>query len=198
MVDGNWRRWMETVQGPTYLISKEHSQKSTLVFDLRSKHRNCSCTLAKYRVLVTVWYYATKLPLPLTNSGLGIISSTHSWNYFNKTLKTRYSRNFRPAKKSAVRYVQVYVQGIKYPTALHPDSFLLLLNSIQPGATKGKPLVRAIIRSQFPVDLLQGLVVGSIIRNAGQAAGYSLLVFLHLVPCFCTFFRSVPNWNEVS
>ena len=25
----------------------------------------------------------------------------------------------------------------------------------------------------------------------------SLLVFFHLVPCFCTFFRFIPYWNEV-
>ena len=42
------RRWMETIQGPTYLIHKERSRKKypPLVFNIRSKHGNCSCTSA--------------------------------------------------------------------------------------------------------------------------------------------------------
>ena len=53
---------------------------------------------AEHGVLATVQYYITKLPLPLTSSGLGVLSSTHSQNYSNEALKTNYSRNFRPAK----------------------------------------------------------------------------------------------------
>ena len=42
----------------------------------------------KYGVVATVRYCATKLPVSLTNSGLSILSSTNTQNYFNKTLKT--------------------------------------------------------------------------------------------------------------
>ena len=91
----NSRRWMETIQEPTYLIHKEHSQnkypclrypqqtrklqpstpgtkaigETYLQISAEKKMEMGHCA-AEYGVLARVRDYTTKLPVPLTNMGL--------------------------------------------------------------------------------------------------------------------------------
>ena len=120
-------------EGPSYLIHKERSRRSTLIFDICSKHGNCRCTsaisclckgsqgtylkissekkakigqrAAEHGVLVTVWYYATKVPVrllpvprvyarPAGNSlivGVAYLSSI----IISELISTKFQQNFQ-------------------------------------------------------------------------------------------------------